>query len=104
MQPTPQQWIREGDVEPIGMALDVEDLDASEPLAAQEDPVTGSVLGTEAPRARRPWLSHQQRYEMGRTLGCNGCEALLITGGLARPHSSECWDRVMKLMAETDDR
>ena len=40
---------------------------------------------------------------MGRTPGCSGCEALLITGGPARPHTSECWDRIMKLLAETED-
>ena len=45
----------------------------------------------------------QQRYEFGNTHGCPGCEALLITGGPARPHSSECWDRVLKLLAESDD-
>ena len=103
LQATPQQWSREGHVEPTGEALDVEDLDTSEPLVAQEDPVTGSAPGEGVPRVRRPWISMQQRYELGRTPGCTGCEALLITGGPARPHSPECWDRVMKLLGESED-
>ena len=45
LQSTPQRWIREGDVEPTGEALDAEDLDTSEALVAQEDPVTGSAPG-----------------------------------------------------------
>ena len=45
LQSTPQRWNQEGDVEPTGEALEAEDLDTSEPLVAQEDPVTGSASG-----------------------------------------------------------
>lgn len=80
------------------MALDIEDLDASDAIAAQEEPAPG----TEVPRARTPWISQRDRFEIGRTPGCSDCEALLITGGPASHHSSECWDGVMKLLAETE--
>ena len=53
LQSTPQRWIREGDVEPTGEALDAEDLDTSEALVAQEDPVTGSALGGACPQGAK---------------------------------------------------
>ena len=40
---------------------------------------------------------------MGRTPACPGCEAMFITGEPARPHSSECWERITQILEETDD-
>ena len=39
---------------------------------------------------------------MGRTPGCDGCEALLITGAAARPHSSECWERIAGILESSE--
>ena len=82
-----------GGVESIGTTLDTEDVDTSEPQVAMEDLVPVAA-GAGVPEARRPWLSAQTLWEMGRALGCKGCEAIFITGQSARPHSQECWDRI----------
>ena len=78
-----------GGVGPTGMALDTEEVDTSEPQTAMEA-LEPAAHGAGIPKARRPWLSAQTRWEMGRTPGCKGREAIFITGQLARPHSQEC--------------
>ena len=87
LQSTPQQWIREGDVEPIGMALDAEDLDTSEPLAAQEDPVTGSAHTTLTPywskQLGKDSLSAKQVSSRGGELKCVLEGDRVIIGGEA---------------------
>ena len=45
----------------------------------------------------------QQRFEMGRTPGCKGCEALFLTEGPVRPHSEECWARVVGILESIED-
>ena len=77
LQATPQQWNREGAVETTGAAVDAEDVDTSEAQVASElpEPSTSSSSNS-IPKARRPWLSQQVRFEMGRTPGCKGCEAV----------------------------
>ena len=89
---------------PTGAAVDVEDLDTSEPLALADHPPSGSAAsGPAIPRTRRPWLSAQKRFEMGKTPACPGCEALLITGDAPRPHSKECWDRITGILNASED-
>ena len=63
LQATPQKLVREGDVEPTGVAVDVEEIDTGEAQAEAEafDPV--AVAAAQLPRPRRPWLSRQQRFE-----------------------------------------
>ena len=39
---------------------------------------------------------------MGRSPGCDGCEALLITGAAARPHTPECWERITGILESTE--
>ena len=91
-----------GGVEPTGLSLDTEDVDTGEPQVTIEDPVpAASSVGV--PKARRPWLSAQTRWEMGRTPGCKGCEAIVIIGQSARPHSQECWDRTTGILESTED-
>ena len=102
LQATPQQWNRQGGVEPSGLALDTEDVDTSEPQAAMEDLVPVAA-GAGVPKVRCPWLSAQTRWEMGRTPGCKGCEAIFITGQSARPHSQECWDRITCILESTEE-
>ena len=103
LQATPQRWIREGEVEPTGLALDVDELDTGEGIFASDEPDFGAAARAAVPRARRPWISAQQRWEMGRTPGCKGCEALLITEGPARPHNQACWDRIAGILESTED-
>ena len=102
LQATPQQWNRQGGVETIGTALDAEDVDTGEPQVAIEDSAPAAASAG-VPKARRPWLSAQTRWEMGRTPGCKGCEAIFITGQSARPHSQECWDRITGILESTED-
>ena len=84
------------------MALDTEDVDASEAQAAKDLPQPAGPAGPQVPKPRRPWLSAQERYEMGRSPGCDGCEALLITGAAARPHTPECWERITGILESTE--
>ena len=102
LQATPQQWEMQGAVTPIGAAFDAQDLDTREAQAAIDLLQAAGPAVPHVPRPRRPSLSAQERWEMGGTPGCDACEALLITGGPQRPHSKECWDRVMKILESTD--